>query len=175
MGAMVKRGRGRPKGAGGHKPTEEMRKIVERCCGSNWSHNDIARLVGISDETLRKYYRDELDSGRQKCLARVEMAVYQVASDPDHRDFAAMAKFFLKSKANWTETNRVEHTGADGQPIQAQVAVSNVLDSTRLNAEQRQNLREILQAAQRPVNVINQVPETHTEIDDESDDEDGVE
>jgi transposase-like protein len=169
--APVKRGRGRPAGSGGHKPTAETRAIVERCCGSNWSHNDIARLLGISDETLRKYYREELDRGKGKCLARVEMAVIQVASDPDHRDFATMAKFFLKSKSNWTETSRIEHTGADGAAIQSQLTVSNVVDSTKLSVDQRQALREILAAASRPSALIDQKPEEINEVEDEGYDE----
>ena len=43
-----------------HKPTDDMRKQVEQASGLGLPHDQIAALIGISDETLRKYYRAEL-------------------------------------------------------------------------------------------------------------------
>ena len=56
-----------------HKPTEERRKQVEQASGLGLPHDQIAALIGISDETLRKYYKTELAVGKAKASAQVAM------------------------------------------------------------------------------------------------------
>ena len=46
-----------------HKPTEETRKLVKDWSKNGVIQDNIAKKIGVSDETLRKYYRDELDVG----------------------------------------------------------------------------------------------------------------
>jgi hypothetical protein len=77
------------------------------------THDQIAAIVGISDETLRKYYRPELDLGRSKTVARVADRLVEVAEAGD----VQAQKFFLSARGGWSEKQQLEHSGKDGQPI----------------------------------------------------------
>ena len=54
-----KRGRGRP----AHKPNPRTRRDVSIAAGGGMPHEEIAIAMGISTDTLRKYYEDELSVG----------------------------------------------------------------------------------------------------------------
>jgi hypothetical protein len=97
-----------------HCPTAETREIVENMalCGS-YTQPEIAAQLKISDETLRKYYREELDK-RRIVLARVGKTVVQAALEGN----IIAAMFVCKTQLGWRETNRTELTGADGGPIE---------------------------------------------------------
>ena len=41
-----------------HEPTEKDRKQVTMMSGIGLTHDQISKVMQISDETLRKYYRD---------------------------------------------------------------------------------------------------------------------
>ena len=143
--APSKKGRGRPP----HEPTDVTRKQVEMCCGMGWNHDQIARFMCISDETLRRHYKHELSVGKGQILYKVAQSLYEMALDPNHRSAAACAMFIMKTQAGWRETNRVEHTGADGGAIQTEVTAKNVIDSRLLTADERQSLREIIEKTSR--------------------------
>ena len=49
-----------------HKPTDDFRKQVETASGLGLPHDQICCLIGISDETLRKYYDTELGIGKAR-------------------------------------------------------------------------------------------------------------
>lgn len=80
-------------------------------------HEEIADTLGISDETLRKHYREELDHGMTKANARVVQTAFQQATSGKS---PAMTMFWLKTRLGWKETQKVEHTGQGGEPIQIQ-------------------------------------------------------
>lgn len=77
---------------------------------------DIARSVGISDMTLRKYYRSELDNGVTKANSAVAQSLYKKATSDGSQSVTA-AIFWLKTRAGWKETVVNEHTGPNGGPI----------------------------------------------------------
>ena len=93
-----------------HEPTEAIRKQVESMCGFGIPELDIARSIGISDVTLRKYYRDELDNGTTKANAAVAQSLYKKALG-DNSSSVTAAIFWLKTRAGWKETVVNEHTG----------------------------------------------------------------
>lgn len=104
-----KRGRGRPP----HEPTDVTRRQVESLAGFGIPAPDIGRELGISDTTLRKHYRTELDSGVIKANARVAQALFQKATGNGPQCVTAQI-FWLKTRAGWKETSVHEHTGKDG-------------------------------------------------------------
>jgi hypothetical protein len=65
---------------------------------------DIARVVGIDAKTLRKHYREELDTGHIKANSRIAESLYRKALGDGPQSVTA-AIFWLKTRAHWKETS----------------------------------------------------------------------
>jgi hypothetical protein len=72
---MTERKRGRP----AFKPTQLHRRKVEQYTACGMSHDGIAKALGISDETLRKHFAEELSSGKAKRRAEVVDILFAAA------------------------------------------------------------------------------------------------
>ena len=59
---------------------------------------EIARVLGIDPKTLRKHYRDELDTGHVIANAKVAESLFRKATG-DHRQLVTAAIFWLKTHA----------------------------------------------------------------------------
>ena len=68
---------------------------------------DIAKVVGIDPKTLRKHYRDELDTGSIKANSRMAENLYRKAMGDGPQAVSATI-FWLKTRARWKETNVTE-------------------------------------------------------------------
>jgi hypothetical protein len=101
--------RGRPP----HEKTEENAERVEALCAYGMDHVMIAAMLGISHDTLTKYYRDELDVGKAKVVEQVANSLKRNAM---HGDVQAQ-KFFLSSRAGWSEKQTHEVGGIGGTPM----------------------------------------------------------
>jgi hypothetical protein len=66
----------------------------------------------ISEPTLRKHFRTELDTGEPSLIAKVADSLVKTALDRKHPGHVVAARFFLKARAGWRETDRVTHDGA---------------------------------------------------------------
>lgn len=130
-----------------HVPTELTRNQVLMFCGMGLTHGQISKLLDISTPTLYKNYRTELDTGAARMNFNVANNLYNIATDPTHKSGAQAAMFWMKTRAQWRETNRLEHTGADGQPISTTNTSVRTIDASVLNADQRQALRELMESA----------------------------
>lgn len=73
----------------------------------------IARVIGIGEDTLRKYYSDDLSLGEAQATAKVAQTLYSKAVKGD----TASCIFWLKARAKWSERVQTQQLGADGQPI----------------------------------------------------------
>lgn len=82
-----------------HKPTEETRNTVRMHAAVGTRYVDIAAKLGITDDTLRKYYRAELDDGRIDANAKVAQSLFQQAISGNT---VAMI-FWLKTRGQWRE------------------------------------------------------------------------
>ncbi len=100
-----------------HVPTEQSRKTVEAMSAYGVPQQQIAAVIGISKPTLEKHYRAELDTADAKAIAKVAESLFQKATG-SHPQAVTAAIFWLKTRAGWKDTSRVEHTGANGGPIQ---------------------------------------------------------
>jgi hypothetical protein len=107
-------GAGRPS----FEPTDAERKQVEALSGYGIPMEQIAALTreGVSVETLNKYFVKELISGKAKANAAVGKTLHQKAMSGD----TTAAIWWSKTQMRWKETQKHEHTGADGQPIEFQ-------------------------------------------------------
>jgi len=103
-----------------HQPLPALCRQVEAMAGYGVPEIDIARVVGIDPKTLRKHYRDELDTGQVKANAKVAENLYRKATG-EGREAVTAAIFWLKTRAGWKETSVHEVGGRDGQPIEVEV------------------------------------------------------
>ena len=99
-----------------HAPTDAQRQTVQLHTTVGTPQPVIARLLSITEKTLRKYYRDELDLAKAKANATIGGALFNKAKGGDT---TAMI-FWMKTQAGWKETSVNEHTGANGGPIQTE-------------------------------------------------------
>lgn len=64
---------------------------------------DIARVLGIDPKTLRKHYRDALDTGHVLANVKVAESLFRKATGEGRQSVTA-AIFWLKTRARWKET-----------------------------------------------------------------------
>ena len=113
---------GRPK----FELNEENRHQVELAVGFGLNQAQIAKLMNCDVTTLRKYFRHELDAGKEKLVMSIGSQLYKKAMKGD----TISAIFLAKTKAGFRET--VEHEGLtnkitvtfnldDKKPIEAEV------------------------------------------------------
>jgi hypothetical protein len=94
-------------------PTAEVSRLVEAMAGYGVPHKDIGKVVGISDATLEKYYRRELDTGHIKANSKVAASLFEQATEGKN---VAAAIWWSKARMGWSETHK--HAGTDGGPMQ---------------------------------------------------------
>ena len=96
-----------------HEPTPETRLQVKTLASVGTPQDQIAIVVGITKNTLLKYYRKELDTAMTMANAKVAQSLFQQANAGN----TAAAIFWLKCRAGWVDTQKVEMTGANGGDI----------------------------------------------------------
>lgn len=78
-----------------HIPTEVTRAKVSALVAFGIPQEHIAINIGVSDETLRKYYREELETGLSNANQQVANVLFSKAVD--ERDLGACI-FWLKTR-----------------------------------------------------------------------------
>jgi hypothetical protein len=101
-----------------HTPTAEQRKTVKAMAAYGISQADIGRVIGIHDETLRLHYAEEIATAAAEANAKVAQSLFQMATSGKN---VAAAIFWMKTRARWKEVQALEHTGADGVPLNVAV------------------------------------------------------
>ncbi len=142
--------RGRTIRTGDHVPTAKSRQGVMYAAGLGLSQEAIGKVMGISLDTLRSHYEEELQSARHVMMNDIQTNLYNIARDPKHKS-SVQAGIFLLSKLGgdvYREKKSVELSGPDGQPLQIDQQ-SRTIDPSLLNPEQRDALRDILNSAMR--------------------------
>jgi hypothetical protein len=114
-------------GAKDHKPTDENRRLVKMLAAVGARVDDIGTKLGVSHDTILKYYRTELEEGRIDANAQVAQTLFQQAKSGN----ITAAIFWLKTRAQWKENHVIEHTGLDGGPIQTTLEVVGIAPKDR--------------------------------------------
>ena len=97
----AKRKQGRPP----FQPTDEQREQVITMSSHGVPHRQQAPLIGCSSpKTLRKHFREELNTGKIQANAKVAGALYQSALKGNVK----AQTFWLKTVGGWQETGKVE-------------------------------------------------------------------
>jgi predicted transcriptional regulator len=134
-----------------HEPTDKDRKQVSLMAGIGLTHNQIAKIVGISDETLRKYYDKELEVSASMMNAQVAQNLFSIATSKG-AGAVASAIFWMKTRGGWREVERKEITGKDGGAITIN---TNKLDVSQLDDDQLEALESAL------ITTMNESHERH--------------
>ena len=85
-----------------HRPDPAQRRQVEAMAAYGVPEVDVARVLAIDPKTLRKHYREELDTGHVKANSRVAESLYRKALGDGSQSVTA-AIFWLKTRAGWKE------------------------------------------------------------------------
>ena len=114
MDNPVKRKRGRPFGSKvepGKKdgrprfiPTDDQKFLVTIMSSTGVPHERQAKAIGVNSKTLRKYFKEELQLGRNRAHAEIAGALYKRALDGN----VPAQIFYLKTQAGWREAQRLE-------------------------------------------------------------------
>lgn len=103
---------GRPK----FVPTKEQRTGVGLMLAGGMDTARAARVIGISQPTFLKVFREEIEIGGANIT---QMAIGTLVREMSQggRPGVAAACFWLKCRERWTEIQRTEVSGVDGAPI----------------------------------------------------------
>jgi hypothetical protein len=100
---------GRPE----YEKNEESIKTVEALSIAGVPQKIISQILKISEPTLRKHFRNELDTSKARANAVISQALFKNAKNGN----VAAQIFWLKTQAGWRETNHYELTGKDGEKL----------------------------------------------------------
>ena len=92
---------------------DEDSKLVEALTIAGVTQTLIAQIVKISEPTLRKNFRKELDTSKARANAIISQALFKKAKDGN----VIAQIFWLKTQAGWKEKNYHELTGKDGDKL----------------------------------------------------------
>jgi hypothetical protein len=93
-----------------HRPDPTSRRQVEAMAGYGVPELAIARVIAIDAKTLRKHYREELDTGQIKATAKVAESLFRKATGDGSQSVTA-AIFWLKTRGGWREVPQDHHVG----------------------------------------------------------------
>jgi hypothetical protein len=118
--------RGRPK----FEPTDVNRRRVEAMVGYGIPEHEIAKVIGVSPMTLRKYFREEIRVGATKANTQVAEFLFSTITGvtvpdrppiTDDRARVTAAIFWARTRMGWKDITVHEHIGKDGAPIKIDV------------------------------------------------------
>ena len=92
---------------------EDDAKLVEALAIAGVTQTLIAQIVKISEPTLRKNFRTQLDTSKARANAVISQALFKKAKDGN----VVAQIFWLKTQAGWKEKNYHELTGKDGDKL----------------------------------------------------------
>lgn len=88
-----------------YEPTDQIRAVVSVMYAGGINKESIADAIGITTETMNKYYHAELASSKCKLDAEVIAALIKKIRAGD----TASILFYLKTRCGWKETIRNEN------------------------------------------------------------------
>jgi hypothetical protein len=100
-------------------PTEAQRTIVALAAAIGTPHEDIGKLIGISETTLRRYFRHELDVGATRASLQVGGNLFKMATgDPSLMTTLLAAIWWSKARMGWKDPSRIRNAGAVDAPVE---------------------------------------------------------
>jgi hypothetical protein len=97
-----------------HKPNDHTKGLVEGLAIAGMDNKIISQHLSISEATLKVHYKEQLAFGREGVKALGASALIKAVKEGN----VTAIIFFCKTRLGFRETDRLEVTGADGQPIE---------------------------------------------------------
>ena len=91
-------------------PTDDDRRQVEEMARIGTPQEGIAEVLAIDPKTLRKNFREELDTAAEIANAKVGGSLYDMATNGN----VSAAIWWTKARMRWSETAKHEVTIDDG-------------------------------------------------------------
>ena len=79
VASMARGGKRAGSGQPAHQPTDKTRQMVQVLKANGNAHKVIAMIIGISEDTLAKHYRHELDTGFEQVRSMIGAALVKSA------------------------------------------------------------------------------------------------
>lgn len=99
-----------PGGRPPYEPSEKDRVMVKTMSGFGIPDYEIARVLGISPPTMRKYFDLELATGHVEANAKVAQSLFK-KTQGDGSGAVVACIFWLKTRAGWREHDRGDEPG----------------------------------------------------------------
>jgi hypothetical protein len=90
-----------------YKPTDKEREQVKMLSAMGVPDYDIAKVLSVSEPTLRKYYAQELETGHIQANAQVAQSLFRQATDKAKPNVVA-GIFWMKTRGGWKEAQSTE-------------------------------------------------------------------
>ena len=100
-------------------PSDTDRAFVERAVMAGTPIENIAGCLNLHDDTLRKHFRYEIMTGRE----RLKGDAIRVLTDSLTDNSLDAAKFVLGRVAGWTEKSVVDNTSSDGSMTPTRIVI----------------------------------------------------
>ncbi len=114
------------------KPTVAQRRVVMASVASGIEQAAIATALNVSEDTLQRHFRKELDHGKEAATAVVAGAMFQMAANTQHKDCQRAGQFWLQAQAKWRTKDELVHSfglgssGDEGQPDEDNVKPAKI-------------------------------------------------
>jgi len=90
----------------GHHPTKWTRLKVRMLVIGGIPNDEIAKCMGISNPTLWKHYRQDIETGTAECIAMVTGKLMEKIRNGDNNSII----FFLRTRGRWNPKSEIEMT-----------------------------------------------------------------
>jgi transcription initiation factor TFIIIB Brf1 subunit/transcription initiation factor TFIIB len=110
-----------------HQPTDQLRQQVSVMVEIGMRQEEMSRVLGISEHTLRKHYEKELENAKAILNSAVANNLYRIATSSEKGAVAA-AIFWMKTRARWKETIDLSNDDGSMKPETVQLAVMAALN-----------------------------------------------
>lgn len=120
------------------EPTAEQAKIVETHAAVGTPQWLVAEELGVSEDTLQRHFRKELDRGLLRINARIGAQIAKQAL----AGCRTSQIFWMKTRGGYKSAATLELGGIGGAPIQH--AVSADVDFSRLSREEKRALEALM-------------------------------
>jgi hypothetical protein len=84
-----------------HQPTPKDVQYVEALASYGVPEEDIARVIGVTRNTLRKHYSDQLENGQTRTNAQVAGFLFSAAK----KGSVPAMMFWLRCRAGWSDAS----------------------------------------------------------------------
>jgi hypothetical protein len=112
------------KGGNSFRPTKDQQGLVQLAAAVGQPHEDIAQMLGISWNTLRRHFAEELETGAAHANFKVGRNLFAMATgDPTLRTTLIAAIWWSKCRMGWRSPPIAGQAGNFGSKSEVQIVI----------------------------------------------------